>query len=108
MKKIAVIGAGAWGTAIANHLANNHNKVTLWCFEEDVVKDINNHHENKIFLPNIALNKNIIATNNFVDLKDHQAIFSVIPAQFSKLTLQPLINKAIIASNIPLVICSKE
>jgi glycerol-3-phosphate dehydrogenase (NAD(P)+) len=107
MKKIAVIGAGAWGTAIANHLANNNHKVTLWCFEEEVVADINNYYENKIFLPNIALNKNITATNNFVDLKDNHAVFSVIPAQFTKITLQPLINQDILTTNTPLVICSK-
>ena len=107
MKKIAVIGAGAWGTAIANHIANNGYLVTLWCYEQQVVDDINIQHENKLFLANIKLNKNITATNNFKDLADSEAVFSVIPAQFTEITLKPLIEDNILSKEIPMIICSK-
>jgi len=105
MTEVAVIGAGAWGTSISNLLGNNGHQVRLWCFEESTVNDINQYHENKSFLSGIKLSKNIIATNDFSDLKTAKAIFSVIPAQFTKDTLSPA--KEIFSQNIPIVICSK-
>lgn len=105
MTEVAVIGAGAWGTSIANLLGNNGHQVRLWCFEKDTVNDINQYHENKSFLPGIKLSKNIIATNDFGDLKTAKAIFSVIPAQFTKDTLSPA--KEIFSKSVPIVICSK-
>ena len=51
-KKIGVIGAGAWGTGLAQALARGGNKVILWAREQEVVDSINNEHENKLFLPN--------------------------------------------------------
>ena len=47
---IGVIGAGAWGTALANLLAKNGHNVYLWAFEAEVRKDILEARENKIFL----------------------------------------------------------
>ena len=51
MKKIAVLGAGAWGTTLAILLAEAGNEVTLWSFEKEVTDEINKTRENKIFLP---------------------------------------------------------
>ncbi|MDR1785516.1 MAG: NAD(P)-binding protein, partial [Spirochaetaceae bacterium] len=50
MKTIGVIGAGAWGTAIAHALSRNGNSVQIWAREEDVVHSINTRHENTRFL----------------------------------------------------------
>ena len=44
---IGVIGAGAWGTAMAHALASDDNKVEIWALEDDVVSSVNNEHENK-------------------------------------------------------------
>ena len=53
--KCAVLGGGAWGTALANLLAENGHQVALWAYEPDVVHDINEHQENRRFLPGTLL-----------------------------------------------------
>jgi len=50
MTRVAVVGAGAWGTALADLLARNAHEVTLWAFEADVAASINSTHENRRFL----------------------------------------------------------
>ena len=62
--KIAILGAGAWGTALATLLAHNGHDVLLWAYEAEVADDINNAHENKRYLPGIKLNNNIRATED--------------------------------------------
>ena len=60
----AVIGGGAWGTAIADRLVRNGHPVTLWAREADVVDAINAHHVNPRFLPNIPLAPALAATSD--------------------------------------------
>jgi glycerol-3-phosphate dehydrogenase (NAD(P)+) len=62
--KIGVIGAGAWGTALANLLANKGLDVALWVFEQEVCTDILEERENKVFLPGIPLSQNIRPSND--------------------------------------------
>jgi glycerol-3-phosphate dehydrogenase (NAD(P)+) len=61
--KVAVIGAGAWGTALANLLAENDHDVSLWAFEADVVESINVSSENRRFLAGVPLHPGLRATN---------------------------------------------
>ena len=60
--KCAVIGAGAWGTALANVLSANGHDVALWAREPDVVETVNATRENQRFLPGIRLNERVRAT----------------------------------------------
>lgn len=60
--RTAVIGAGAWGTALANLLAENGHEVALWAFEPDVVESINAHLENRRFLAGVPLHGGVRAT----------------------------------------------
>ena len=60
----AVVGGGAWGTAIADRLVRNGHQVTLWAREADVVDAINAHHVNPRFLPNIPLATALSATSD--------------------------------------------
>ena len=60
----AVIGGGAWGTAIANRLAQNGHPATLWAREDDVVEAINTRHENPRFLAGAALSPELRATGD--------------------------------------------
>lgn len=55
MTKVAVIGAGAWGTAFALHLARTGKQVILWVYEEDLCEYMRLHRENKDFLPGFLL-----------------------------------------------------
>ena len=54
-KKIAVIGAGSWGTALSLHLAEKFEQVSLWVYEKQLCNIIIKERENKWFLPNIFL-----------------------------------------------------
>lgn len=103
--QIAILGAGAWGSALAQVAANANCEVIIWAHEKNVVDEINNDNENKSFLPNIKLSKNIKATNNMADLQNANAILAVVPAQFMRSTLMQL--SPFIAPNIPIALCSK-
>lgn len=60
--KCAVIGAGAWGTALANVLATNGHDVALWAREPDVVDAVNDSRENRRFLPGVCVSDAVRAT----------------------------------------------
>jgi glycerol-3-phosphate dehydrogenase (NAD(P)+) len=60
--RCAVVGAGAWGTALANLLADNGHQTHIWAFEHDVADAINEGHENPRFLPGMQLNPALRAT----------------------------------------------
>jgi glycerol-3-phosphate dehydrogenase (NAD(P)+) len=62
--KIAVVGAGSWGTAIADLLACKGYQVDLWVFEKEVKDHIENFHENKLFLPDHQLSSNLSVSND--------------------------------------------
>lgn len=65
--RVAVIGAGAWGTALANLLAENEHTVALWAYEQDVVDSINRHAENRRFLSGVQLHSAVRATGDVGD-----------------------------------------
>jgi glycerol-3-phosphate dehydrogenase (NAD(P)+) len=65
--RCAVIGAGAWGTALANLLTENGHDVVLWAFEPDVAEAINARHENSRFLAGLPLHPALRATNSDTD-----------------------------------------
>ena len=63
-KTVGVIGAGAWGTALANALANGGNPVELWAREGEVADDINLNHKNTRYLPEFTLSAGLTATTD--------------------------------------------
>ena len=105
-KNIIVVGAGAWGTAIANVLARKNETVTIYAREEEVVESINSSNENSVFLPDFKLQENIHATDNIGLCAKADIIFLVPPAQFLRNTLET-IKKCGIDEGKQFVICSK-
>lgn len=79
--RIGVIGAGAWGTALAQTAAHG-GEVTLWAREPEVVRAIAETRENAVFLPGVALSPAVRATGHLADLADCAALLIVAPAQF--------------------------
>lgn len=65
--RATVVGAGAWGTALADLLARNGQVVTLWAHEPDVVESINTRHENSRFLAGARLHEGVRATGDLDD-----------------------------------------
>ena len=61
-KNVGVIGAGAWGSGLAQALARGGHKVQVWAREQDVVDSINKEHENKRYLPGYPLSENLTAS----------------------------------------------
>lgn len=104
MKKIAVIGAGAWGTALAQNLANSGHDVLIWAHESDVADAINTKHENTTFLKGIRLNEMIKATNNKDDIADCDLFLMMTPAQHLRKILEDFKT---ILGNKPFLIGSK-
>ena len=62
MAKFAVVGSGAWGTALAAHAARLGHAVTLWALEPDVAEEVRTRHSNSIYLPGLPLPENLDAT----------------------------------------------
>ncbi len=78
---IGVIGAGAWGTALAQVLASDGSPILLWAREAELVAEINATHTNSLFLPSAKLANNITATNHISDLANLPVVLAVVPAQ---------------------------
>ncbi len=80
--RCAVVGAGAWGTALARLLAFKGHDVRLWVYESDVADAINARHENALYLPGAALPKNLVATHAHREaLADAAFVVYATPAQ---------------------------
>ncbi|WP_419881220.1 NAD(P)H-dependent glycerol-3-phosphate dehydrogenase [Peribacillus sp. B-H-3] len=67
---VAVIGAGSWGTALAMVLADNQHEVRLWAHNEDQIAEINEHHTNHKYLPDITLPERITGYHSLTQALD--------------------------------------
>ncbi|MEM6780577.1 MAG: NAD(P)H-dependent glycerol-3-phosphate dehydrogenase [Pseudomonadota bacterium] len=105
MQKISIIGGGAWGTALAQVLANAGRDVMIWAREPEVVSSVNEKNENELYLAGVKLNKNIKATDSLTEAAESDALLLCTPAQHIRATLQSL--KADIAEGKPCIICAK-
>jgi len=79
--RIAVLGAGSWGTTLADLLAKKGQEVCLWAYEPDVVEAVNATHLNPVFLPQSPLSPHVRATGDAVEaVKGAELILSVAPS----------------------------
>lgn len=80
--RIAVIGAGSWGTALANLLAKKGLDTTLWVYERDLVERLQNTRINDLFLPDVCLDERLAFANDLsAAVNGRQAVVLVSPSQ---------------------------
>ncbi len=90
MAKIAVLGAGSWGTALSIVLADNKHEVYLWSHRKEQAEEINQTHRNEAYL-SVDLPKNIMATNSIKEaLKEAEAVVIVVPSSAIRETIQKI------------------
>lgn len=102
---VAILGAGAWGTALAQVTAAAKRAVTIWAREPEVVEGINSTQENPLFLPGVRLNAVIRATDDLEDAAEAELILAVPPAQHMRSVLQAL--KPHVKHGRAIVLCAK-
>ena len=90
MEKVGIIGAGSLGTALAQIVSQNVDEVCLYLRREELANTINETGINNEYYPNTKLEKNIIATNDYNDLKDCNIIFLSIPSSAFRSTLSEI------------------
>ena len=90
MAKIAVLGAGSWGTTFAKVLADNaSNEVVLWARRQDVADEINSDHRNGDYLPGIALPKSLSASTDAASvLTGASQVYISVPSQSLRSNLE--------------------
>jgi glycerol-3-phosphate dehydrogenase (NAD(P)+) len=85
--KIAVVGAGSWGTALAHLLGTRGFATHLWVYEAEVREQIQNQGENRMFLPGTALSDNIVASNDMAAVvADKDLVVIVVPSHVMRTT----------------------
>ncbi|HEY2707665.1 MAG TPA: NAD(P)H-dependent glycerol-3-phosphate dehydrogenase [Caulobacteraceae bacterium] len=105
MKRVGVIGGGAWGTALAQVAARAGLEPTLWAREADAVASINAAHENRLFLPGVPLDAAVRATDRLADLGGADFILAAAPAQHLRGVLREFALSARLG--LPIVLCAK-
>jgi glycerol-3-phosphate dehydrogenase (NAD(P)+) len=103
--KFGVIGAGAWGTALANVVAANGKACVLWAREEEVVNAVNTDHRNPVFLPDIEINSHVRATTDLADACNAEALLFVAPTQHIRSVAENAAPH--IRDGLPVVLCAK-
>ena len=104
LSHIAVLGAGAWGTALAIAARTAGRSVTLWVREDDVLSDIRAGKENR-FLPGVPIPGGLVVTGDLAEAARAEVLLLAVPAQVLHgfaVTLKPNL-----AQGQPVVICAK-
>jgi glycerol-3-phosphate dehydrogenase (NAD(P)+) len=100
-----VIGAGAWGTALAVTLQRAGRKTMLWARDPDLAGEIRENRENKDYLPGVKLASAITVTSTFKDLAACNALVLAVPSQYLRATCKALVPH--IVGLCPLIIAAK-
>ena len=104
-RTVGVIGAGAWGTALAQTCVRGGLDVRLWAREPEVAEAVNAEHRNRLFLPEIELDPGIAATTDLAGMGSADLLLAVVPAQHLRSTLTGLAPH--LRHGQPVVLCAK-
>ena len=104
--QIGVIGAGSWGTTLANLLAKKGFSISLWVYEDDLVQSIETKRENLFYLPGVKLSEKIVPTGSLEEVcQNKDLLINVTPSQVVRQVLQKI--HPYLSSQIKLVSASK-
>ncbi|TVR10625.1 MAG: NAD(P)-dependent glycerol-3-phosphate dehydrogenase [Salinarimonadaceae bacterium] len=102
---VGVVGAGAWGTALANAAASSGARVVLWGRDPDAIERIRRTRENARYLPGVGLHENVTVTADLAALAEVEAALLVTPSQTARQMARAL--SPILPQAAPLVLCAK-
>jgi len=105
VRRAGVIGGGAWGTALAQIAARAGLEPVLWALEPEVIEAVNRDHENRLFLPGVALDPQVRATGELAQLAQADLILAAAPAQHMRGLLGRFAPHCRPAT--PIVLCAK-
>lgn len=102
---VGVVGAGAWGTALAQTLRLAGRRVVLWAREAETVADINARQVNTAFLPGISLDPGLKATGELAEIAGQDIVLMVAPAQHVRAVARDM--RPHLRPGQPFVVCAK-
>jgi glycerol-3-phosphate dehydrogenase (NAD(P)+) len=106
MARIAIIGGGAWGTALACVVRRANHEAVLWAREPEVVESVNAGLGNPLFLPDVPLEHDIVATTDLsASVAGADTVLLVVPSQFLRRVTEGL--QSGLQAETPIVICAK-
>lgn len=106
IRRATVIGAGAWGTSLARHLAENGLTVKLWAYESEVVEAISTKHENSIFLPGVSLPSTLTATSSFEEaLSGTDLLLLAAPSHAMRSVMKSM--EPVLSDALPIIVATK-
>jgi glycerol-3-phosphate dehydrogenase (NAD(P)+) len=106
VEKVTVLGAGAWGTALAKVLAENGHEVSLWSRREDLANQINGAHANPRYLPGAPLPDSLVATHDLAGaIRGAKMIVFVVPSHSTREVARAA--AAHVESDVPIVSATK-
>src|SRR5262245_33903941 len=106
IRRLAIIGGGAWGTALAAVARRAGAAVVLWARDPDVALEINERHQNPLFLPGVSLDPAITATADLAAaVEKAEGVLLVVPAQFLRGVLN--LAAARLRHEPPILLCAK-
>jgi glycerol-3-phosphate dehydrogenase (NAD(P)+) len=103
---VAVLGGGAWGTALALTALRGGHATTFWMRDAEAVAAVNRRHENPGYLPGVALDPGLVATSDLDGaLAGASCVLAVAPAQALRGLAGQIAGR--IAPGVPIVVCAK-
>lgn len=104
-QRIGIVGAGAWGTALANSIASKNLPVVLYARDAAIAAEMKKSRTNAARLPGVALNTEIVPTHSLTEAAETDAVLLAVPTQSLReisLSLAPMIRSAL-----PVIACAK-